>query len=109
MIGTCDVPRSPDVIPYAVSSLLAWISGSMARGMLKKPSSSSSQSSVVRSMSMVRLALVTSVAWMPPRGPPVRFQTSQVSGVPKMASPRSAASRTPSTFSRIHWILPAEK
>ena len=33
----------------------------------------------------------------------------QLSVLPKMASPFSAASRTPSTFSRIHWILPPEK
>ena len=58
---------------------------------------------------MVRLALVTSVMCTPPRVPPVRFHSTQVSQVPKMASPRSAASRTPSTFSRIHWILPPEK
>ena len=47
---------------------------------------------------MVRLALVTSVTCTPPRGPPVRFHNSQVSMVPKTASPRSAAARTPSTF-----------
>jgi hypothetical protein len=41
--------------------------------------------------------------------PPVRFQVSHVSVLPKIASPRSAASRTPSTFSRIHCTLPAEK
>ena len=58
---------------------------------------------------MVRLALVTSVTCTPPSAPPVRFQSSQVSVLPKIASPRSAASRTPSTFSRIHWILPPEK
>lgn len=45
------------------------ISGSMARGMVKNDSSSSSQSSVSKSISMVRLALVTSVACTPPRGP----------------------------------------
>ena len=37
------------------------MSGSIARGMPKKPSSSSSQSRVSRFISMVRLALVTSV------------------------------------------------
>ena len=58
---------------------------------------------------MVRLALVTSVTCTPPSGPPVRFQTSHESTVPKSASPRSAASRTPSTFSSIHWTLPPEK
>ena len=58
---------------------------------------------------MVRLALVGSVTCTPPLAPPVRFQISQLSVLPKIASPRSAASRTPSTFSRIHWILPPEK
>lgn len=58
---------------------------------------------------MVRLALVTSVTCSPPFAPPVRFQMTQVSVLPKTASPFSAASRTPSTFSRIHWILPPEK
>jgi hypothetical protein len=101
--------RSPVVTPYAAASLLLWMLGSIARGMPKKPSSSSSQSRVVRSMSIVRLALVTSVAWMPPSGPPVRFHTTQVSGVPKRASPRSAAARRPSTFSSSHCTLPAEK
>ena len=60
-------------------------------------------------MSIVRLALVTSVTCRPPSVPPVRFQISQVSVLPKTASPRSAAARTPSTFSRIHCTLPAEK
>ena len=58
---------------------------------------------------MVRLALVTSVTWTPPRGPPVRFHSTQVSAVPKSASPFSASARTPSTFSRIHCTLPPEK
>ena len=44
---------------------------------------------------MVRLALVTSVTCTPPWTPPVRFQSSQLSVVPKSASPRSAAARTP--------------
>ena len=58
---------------------------------------------------MVRLAFVGSVTCTPPLTPPVRFQMTHVSVLPKTASPRSAASRTPSTFSRIHWILPPEK
>ena len=58
---------------------------------------------------MVRLALVTSVTCAPPSTPPVRFQITQESVLPKMASPSSAAARTPSTFSRIHWIFPPEK
>ena len=34
---------------------------------------------------------------------------TQVSGLPKTASPRAAASRTPGTLSRIHWIFAPEK
>jgi hypothetical protein len=60
-------------------------------------------------MSIVRLAFVTSVTCAPPSTPPVRFQIAQVSMVPKIASPRSAAARTPSICSRIHWNLPPEK
>ena len=56
--------------------------------MPKNDSSSSSQSKVSRFISMVRLALVTSVTCTPPRGPPVRFHSSQVSVVPNIASPR---------------------
>ena len=85
------------------------IFGSIDLGMLKKPSSSSSQSSVSRSISMVLLALVGSVTCEPPLTPPVRFQMTHESVLPKAASPASAAARTPSTFSRIHWILPPEK
>ena len=58
--------------------------GSIARGMPKNPSSSSSQSRVSRSISIVRLALVTSVTCAPPSTPPVRFQISQQSVVPKI-------------------------
>lgn len=72
-------------------------------------SSSSSHERVRRSMSMVRLALVTSVMWRPPSGPPVRFHTSQLSIVPKQALPAAAASRAVSTFSRIDWAFVAEK
>ena len=60
-------------------------------------------------MSIVRLALVGSVTCRPPSVPPVRFQVTQESVLPKIASPRSAAARTPSTFSRIHCTLPPEK
>ena len=84
--------------------------GGICRGMRKNDSSSSSQSRVSRFISMVRLAFVGSVTCTPPLTPPVRFQMTHVSVLPKTASPRSAASRTtPSTFSRIHWIFAAEK
>ena len=51
------------------------------------------QSSVSRSISSVRLALVTSVTWMPPSLPPVRFHSTQVSMVPNSSSPFSALAR----------------
>ena len=58
---------------------------------------------------MVRLALVTSVTCTPPLTPPVRFQITQVSMLPKSSSPFSALARAPSTLSRIHLILGPEK
>jgi len=70
---------------------------------------SASQSSVSRFISMVRLALVTSVTCAPPSGPPVRFQISQVSMLPNSASPRPAASRRPGTLSSSQRILGPEK
>ena len=52
-----------------------------------------------RPINMVREALVRSVMCTPPSTPPVRFQTSQLSTVPKSASPRSASARSPGTWS----------
>ena len=69
----------------------------------------SSHSRVARSISMVRLALVTSVTWTPPLVPPVRFQMHQVSMLPKTRSPASARARAPSTLSRIHLTFGPEK
>ncbi len=46
---------------------------------------------------MVRDALVTSVTCTPPSTPPVMFQASQESIVPKHSWPASALSRRPST------------
>ena len=71
------------------------ISGSIWRGTPKIASSSSCQFRVLRFISRVRLAFVTSVTCMPPSGPPVRFQISQLSMVPNSTSPRSARSRRP--------------
>ena len=59
--------------------------GSTARGIPKMESSSSSQSSVSRFISCVRLALVTSVMCSP-----VRCHSSQLSMVPKASRPASA-------------------
>ena len=60
-------------------------------------------------MSIVRLAFVTSVMCSPPSVPPVRFQMSQVSMLPKARSPASARSRAPSTLSRIQRTFGPEK
>ena len=108
MIGTslCSAPR---VSPYGCGDDDGLISGSISRGIPKNDNSSSSQSRVSRSISIVRLALVTSVMCTPPSGPPVRFHTTQLSAVPNTASPLCAAARTPSTFSRIHCSFAAEK
>ncbi len=59
----------------------------------------SSHCMVCRFISMVREALVTSVTCRPPLTPPVRFQMTQLSMVPKRMSPASARSRRPSTLS----------
>ena len=72
-------------------------------------SSSSSQHASRRLHSIVREAFVTSVAWTPPSGPPVRLQTSHASTVPKARSPRTAASRAPGVWSRIQASFVAEK
>ena len=58
---------------------------------------------------MVRLALVTSVTCTPPSAPPVRFQISQLSMVPKSTSPRSARSRRPGVRSSSQRMRGAEK
>src|SRR5207253_1512860 len=86
---------SGTVAPY--SSLLRRIPGTMARGIRKMPSSSSSQARVWRFMSSVREAFVASVTCTPPAGPPVSHQITHESIVPKQTSPRSACARTPGT------------
>ena len=62
----------------------------MQRGMPISCRLGSCQSSVCRSISIVRLALVTSVACTPPSGPPVRFHSSHASMFPNASSPFSA-------------------
>ncbi len=74
-----------------------------------RSSAGSCQSSVSRSISSVRLALVTSVTWMPPSVPPVRFHSTHVSVVPNSSSPFSARSRAPSTLSSSQVIFGPEK
>ena len=73
------------------------------------PAISSSHWRDFRSISMVRLAFVTSVMCSPPSVPPVRFQISQVSMLPNSRSPDSAFSLAPSTLSRIQRIFGPEK
>ena len=87
------------------------ISGSIDSGMPMSAAIVSSQASVRRSISIVRLALVTSVTCTPPfSAPPVRFHSSQVSVLPNSRSPASARSRAlPSTLSRIQRIFGPEK
>ena len=68
------------------------------------PRMCASQSRLARSISMVRLALVTSVMCRP-----VSFQISQLSMVPNSTSPRSAAARAPSTWSSSQRIFGPEK
>src|SRR5262245_17717520 len=60
-------------------------------------------------MSIIRLAFVTSVMWMPRSAPPVRFHSSQLSIVPARMSPVSAAARRSASCSRSQPSLPPEK
>ena len=59
-----------------------------------------------RYVSMVREALLTSVACS---APPVSCHISQLSMVPKASSPRSACARAPGTLSSSHLSLVPEK
>ena len=81
-------------------------SGSMLIGISNNSHSQGSQLMVWMSNSMVRLAFVGSVACTLPS---VKAQMSHVSIVPNASLPASARSRAPSTLSRIHLILLAEK
>ena len=85
------------------------ISGSIDSGMPISAAMSSSQDRVSRSISMVREALVGSVMCSPPSTPPVMFQMTQVSMLPKTRSPASALARAPSTLSRIQRTFGPEK
>ncbi|EWS52563.1 hypothetical protein X551_04649 [Methylibium sp. T29] len=69
-------------------------------------SSGSLQAPRSMSNSIVREALVVSVACT---RPPVSCRSSQLSTVPKASSPRSARVRAPGTWSSSHAILLAEK
>ena len=80
--------------------------GIMDSGMPKKFSSSLSHCRVLMLKSMVLEALVTSVTCTLP---PVRFQTSQESMVPKRSRPARALAIAPGTLSSIQRILVALK
>lgn len=82
-------------MPYTSADDL--ISGRIAAGTFIADRIAGSHWSVDRFISIVRPALVTSVTCTPPSGPPVRFQISQESMVPKAISPRSARARSPGT------------
>ena len=99
--------RAPRATPY--TSLDALMAGSMAYGMPRSLRMSGSHSKVSRFISIVRLALETSVTCTPPLGPPLRCQMIQVSIVPNRSSPLSALAYAPGTWSRIHLILGPEK
>ena len=85
------------------------ISGSIARGIPMTSMTSESQSRVLRSISIVRLAFVGSVMCRPPSVPPVRFQRIQVSMLPNSRSPESAFAAAPSTLSSSQRIFGPEK
>ena len=87
-------PRTPLVVPKTPAE--GRIAGKTARGTPKSASSSLSQARVSRSMNRVREALVTSVACTVP---PVSFQSSAESMVPKQMSPFSARACAPCTWS----------
>src|SRR5690554_3218974 len=103
-MGILVAKRWPEVVQYC--SLEDLTSGRMDEGIWKRSSSSWSHFFSWILNIMVRLALVISVRCS---SPPVIFQTSQLSTVPKQTSPLSAFSLAPSTWSNIHLILVAEK
>ncbi len=99
------VPNSPaSVLPKSPS--VSRISGSSRRGMPKASSSSSSQVRRLRSNSIVREALVTSVACS---RPPLRRHKRKLSIVPNAISPARARSPRPGIVSSSQRILDAEK
>ncbi len=94
------------VLVWPYTSLDEHTSGIIERGMSNIASSSSFQSRVSMSSSIVREAFETSVTCLSPR---VSCHTSHVSTVPNLSLPASALSRAPSTLSSIHLIFVALK
>ena len=80
--------------------------GNSCGGMSNSASKSASQRRVWMLNSIVRDALLVSVACT---RPPVSFQSSQLSTVPKARSPASARARAPGVWSSSHCSLVAEK
>ena len=81
-------------------------SGNTDLGMSKSFSNSSSHWLLWMLNSMVRAALLTSVACT---APPLSCHINQLSTVPNANSPRAAMSRAPATLFKIHCNLVAEK
>ena len=77
--------------------------GNAERSIPMMASNSGSQSWVRMFIIMVRLAFVTSVVWMPPFTPPVRFQISHESIVPTSILPSAIASFTPGKYVRAQY------
>ena len=88
-----DAPKQAGSVSPKIP-LLSRTSGSSARGTPSRRSSSSSHCPRWMSNSIVREALVTSVACT---RPPVSRQSRKLSMVPKASSPRSARARAPGT------------
>ena len=103
-IGTAPPSRPGSVSPSTPD--VGTIVGSSARGISNNSSSESFQCLVCRSNSIVREALLGSVACTRPA---VSFQASHVSIVPKASSPRRARSRAPGMLSSSHSSFVAEK
>ena len=83
--------------------------GAARAGSPMMSSRSSSQSSVRRSISSVRRRWSGRSRARRRPGPPVRFHSSQVSGVPNSRSPRSAAARRAGSWSSSHRSLSADE
>ncbi len=86
-------PRSGESAPRADSDTRpsrpqdGRTSGRVLSGTPKRSHSSADHRRTTMSKSMVREALVASVAKTPPSAPPVRFHSTQASTVPKVRSP----------------------
>ena len=90
-------PHRSEVTP--TRPLDATTAGRASRGTCSRSHSSSSHASRRMSKSIVRLALVASVAWT---SPPVRFQITQLSTVPRARS--SPTGTPPSRSIHSHFV-----